>query len=63
MQKYITFDEARQLLGGRSRSSLYRDIDKGLLPVPVKIGQRCYWEIAELVQAVDTLKAKQRSKL
>ena len=32
MQKYISFDDAKHLLGGRSRASLYRDIKSGRLP-------------------------------
>jgi len=56
MQKYISFNGAKQLLGGRSRSSLYRDIKSGRLPSPVKIGQRRYWEIEELIAAIEALK-------
>lgn len=56
MQKYISFDDAKHLLGGRSRASLYRDIKSGRLPSPVKIGHRRYWEIDELIDAIDALK-------
>jgi predicted DNA-binding transcriptional regulator AlpA len=56
MQKYISFDGAKHLLGGRSRASLYRDIKSGRLPVPIKIGHRRYWEIEKLIDAIEALK-------
>lgn len=61
MQKYISFDDAKHLLGGRSRASLYRDIKSGRLPNPLKIGQRRYWEIGDLIDAIDALKPDPRS--
>ena len=61
MQKYISFDDAKHLLGGRSRASLYRDIKSGRLPNPLKIGHRRYWEIEDLIDAIDALKPNPRS--
>ena len=61
MQKYISFDDAKHLLGGRSRASLYRDIKSGRLPNPLKIGLRRYWEIEDLIAAIDALKPNPRS--
>lgn len=61
MQKYISFDDAKHLLGGRSRASLYRDIKSGRLPSPVKIGHRRYWAIEELIDAIDALKPTPQS--
>ena len=41
--KYLSFNELSLKLGGRSRSTIYRDIELGRLPKPVKIGGRIYW--------------------
>ncbi|WGW04535.1 helix-turn-helix transcriptional regulator [Tropicibacter oceani] len=45
--KYITFTELRALLGNRSRSAVYNDIDAGRLPKPLKLGGRNYWPLDE----------------
>ncbi len=53
-QKYLTLDQLREKLGGRGRTSIYRDIDLGRLPKPMKLGARLYWlesEIDELMMA------------
>ncbi|MGK7650875.1 helix-turn-helix transcriptional regulator [Roseovarius sp. B08] len=41
--KYLSFSELRQKLGGRGRSTVYRDIEAGRLPKPIKLGGRLYW--------------------
>lgn len=46
--QYITLNELRGKLGGRSRSSIYRDIDLGRIPKPTKFGARLYWIEAEI---------------
>ncbi len=43
-QRYLTFDQTSGKLGGRSRSSLYRDIEHGRLPPPIRLGGRLYFE-------------------
>ncbi|MCK0102756.1 helix-turn-helix domain-containing protein [Pseudohalocynthiibacter sp. F2068] len=48
MTKLLTFRELRDVLGGRGRSSVYRDIAAGRLPAPVKIGGRLYWRDSEI---------------
>lgn len=35
--KYLTFNELRQKLGGRGRTTIYRDIAAGRLPQPIKL--------------------------
>lgn len=40
---YLNLGQLSQKLGGRSRSSVYRDIDAGRLPQPIKFGGRLYW--------------------
>lgn len=42
--KLITFEQLRAKLGGRGRTSIYRDVESGRLPKPVKIGSRLYWD-------------------
>lgn len=40
---YLTFAQLRTKLGGRARSSIYRDVEAGHLPTPKKLGGRLYW--------------------
>lgn len=55
---YITLAQLSKKLGGRSRSSLYRDFDPkdGFLPAPIKIGARLYWIESEIDAAIATQK-------
>ena len=41
--KYLTFRDLQNKLGGRGRTTIYRDVELGRLPKPVKIGSRLYW--------------------
>ncbi len=41
--KYLSFTELRAKLGGRGRTTVYRDIEFGRLPKPIKLGGRLYW--------------------
>jgi prophage regulatory protein len=36
--KYLTLKELRRKLGGRGRTTIYRDIDAKRLPPPIKLG-------------------------
>lgn len=36
--KYLTFNTLSKKLGGRGRTTLYRDIENGRLPAPIKLG-------------------------
>jgi len=47
--KYLNLNQLSEKMGGRSRSSIYRDVDENRIPAPVKIGSRLYW----LESAVD----------
>ena len=44
-------ETAKPKAGGRGRSSIYRDIDLGRLPPPLRLGGRVYW----LEQDIDYL--------
>ena len=46
--KYLSFKDLQAKLGGRGRTTIYRDVDLGRLPKPVKIGSRLYWNEADI---------------
>ena len=52
--KYLTFDDLCLKLGGRSRSSIYRDLKMGRIPTPIKIGARVLWREDDLQAALDS---------
>jgi prophage regulatory protein len=41
--KYISFRDLQEKLGGRGRTTIYRDVDLGRLPKPIKLGSHLYW--------------------
>ncbi len=47
-KRYLNFQQLSEKLGGRSRTSIYRDIAAKRLPEPLKIGRRSYWDDAEI---------------
>jgi prophage regulatory protein len=51
--RYLSFSQLSQKLGGRSRSSLYRDIETGRLPPPLKLGGRRYWREIDVDRALE----------
>ena len=53
--RYLNFNELQSKLGNRSRSSIYRDIESGRLPRPIKIGSRLYWPEADIDAAIAAL--------
>lgn len=46
--KYLNFTELRAKLGGRGRTTIYRDMAAGRIPQPFKLGGRLYWNETEL---------------
>ena len=48
MQTYITLNELRRKLGGRSRSAIYLDLAAKRLPQPIKLGGRLYWPVGDV---------------
>lgn len=46
--KFLSFRDLQVKLGGRGRTTIYRDVDLGRLPKPVKIGSRLYWSESEI---------------
>jgi predicted DNA-binding transcriptional regulator AlpA len=53
--KFLTFQDLQAKLGGRSRSSIYRDLEIGRLPKPVKFGARLYWNEAEIDATLEAM--------
>ncbi|QGX97192.1 AlpA family phage regulatory protein [Roseovarius faecimaris] len=56
---FINFEQLSAKLGGRSRTSLYRDVKLGRLPAPMKMGRRVYWNEAEVDAAVQEYRVGQ----
>ena len=53
--KYLTLQQLSQKLGGRARSSIYRDLEFSRLPQPIRLGGRIYWceqDIDALMQTI-----------
>lgn len=50
---YLNLNQLSSKLGGRSRSSILRDIEAGRLPKPIKFGSRLYWVESEIEAAVE----------
>ena len=50
--RYLTFRDLQAKLGGRGRTTIYRDMELGRLPRPYKIGGRLYWEESDIEAAV-----------
>lgn len=48
--RYLTLNDVQKIIGGRSRSSIYRDVERGYLPKPIKLGSRLYWDEAQVIQ-------------
>ena len=58
INKYLSMEQLIEKLGNRSRSSINRDVEKGLLPRPYKLGSdpkaRKYWKDVEVEQALSS---------
>ena len=50
--KYLNQSQLSSKLGGRSRSSIYRDIEAGRLPEPIRFGGRLYWVESSVDEAL-----------
>ena len=56
--KYLNFTELRAKLGGRGRTTVYRDIEFGRLPNPIKLGGRLYWAEDQVDEAMTNVQMK-----
>lgn len=59
IRRYITLLELSTKLGGRSRSSIYRDLENGRIPNPVRLGSRLYWIDEEVDQFLNQHRLEQ----
>jgi predicted DNA-binding transcriptional regulator AlpA len=50
--RYLSFSELRARIGNRSRNAIYRDVERGDLPAPFKLGRQLYWDEGEVEQAL-----------
>ena len=50
--KYLSLNELSSKLGGRSRSTIYRDVAGGRLPPLIRLGGRIYWDEDAVDQAL-----------
>ena len=53
--RYLTFRDVQAKLGGRGRTTIYRDVEIGRLPKPLKLGSRLYWIEADIEAAISEL--------
>lgn len=53
--RYLTLKQLQEKLGGRGRTTIYRDVEYGRLPRPKKIGSRLYWAEAEIDDTISRL--------
>ncbi|WP_394154791.1 helix-turn-helix transcriptional regulator [Loktanella salsilacus] len=49
---YLTFNDLRAKLGNRGRSTIYRDVELGRLPQPIKFGSRLFWIESDVEEAI-----------
>jgi len=54
----IPIQDVQAILGGISRTTIYRRVSDNTLPKPVKLGHRSFWERAAILKAVDKLLLK-----
>lgn len=55
--RYLTFRDLQKKLGGRGRTTIYRDLDVGRLPQPIKLGSRLYWIEDEVDQHLNAARS------
>jgi predicted DNA-binding transcriptional regulator AlpA len=57
--RLLDLPSLRKKLGGRSRNSIFDDIERGILPAPLKFSSapaaRCYWDEAAVDRALAAL--------
>jgi predicted DNA-binding transcriptional regulator AlpA len=53
--RLLSFRDVQVKLGGRGRTSLYRDVEHGRLPRPMKIGSRLYWREDDVDAAISAM--------
>jgi len=54
----LTYTELRTILGGRGRTTIYRDVVAGRLAKPIKLGSRVYWRDEDIKAVLDNPEEK-----
>ncbi|WP_235917055.1 helix-turn-helix transcriptional regulator [Maritimibacter harenae] len=57
--RLLNFNELQTVLGGRGRTTIYRDVAAGRIPAPIKIGGRLYWREDEVETFVEEMASAQ----
>ena len=57
-KKFITMKTLRAKLEGRSRTSIYEDIERGDLPAPMKLGGNLFWDETEIDSRLASLRTR-----
>lgn len=53
--RLLTMEQLRHMLGGRGRTTIYRDVQAGRLPAPTKIGGINYFPDDKVLAALKKL--------
>lgn len=53
--KYLTMSQLQEKLGGRGRTTIYRDVEENRLPKPIKLGGRLYWVDSQIDEAINNV--------
>ena len=56
-ERLLTITEVGEMLG-RGRASIYRDLNAGALPKPVRVGSSIRWPLSEINAYIEALKAE-----
>ena len=58
----ISFPQLQVRLAGRSRSSIYRDLEAGRLPAPMRFGSRLYWDEQQVTQKLAEFRTQEEQQ-
>lgn len=50
----LAMEEVMALTGLKSRTSVYRAVDSGVLPEPMKLGSRTFWRKSEILAKLES---------
>ena len=56
-ERLLTITEVGEMLA-RGRASIYRDLNAGVLPQPVRVGSSVRWPLSEINAYIEDLKAQ-----
>lgn len=56
-ERLLTITEVGEMIG-RARASIYRDLNAGVIPQPVRVGSSVRWPLSEINAYIEDLKAQ-----